>query len=209
MVHLFSRVTRLIVRVAKTGAKITEIDLPDDLQLPLASPLTSDDDPDLLSSTAALFESIIKASSLSTDPLTAEARLLNSDIEAWIESLQLSTLEHERVQVGNRAYAYTMKVSSVHRPVQREGAHPPSDTLAAPSIHVSPRRSAGATRGARSAQALLDIHRAPWDGYRVSFSAFVRPKADPGSLTWPAIIAGCCADIASRQWVLTLLEGYK
>lgn len=40
-----------------------------------------------------------------------EARALNGDVDAWIESLQLATLEHERVQVGNRAYAYAMKVS--------------------------------------------------------------------------------------------------
>jgi hypothetical protein len=40
-----------------------------------------------------------------------EARSLRDDVDAWIESLQLATLEHERVQVGNRAYAYAMKVS--------------------------------------------------------------------------------------------------
>jgi hypothetical protein len=29
------------------------------------------------------------------------------------------------------------------------------------------------------------------------------------SLTWPAIIAGCSVDGAARQWLLTLLEGFK
>lgn len=29
------------------------------------------------------------------------------------------------------------------------------------------------------------------------------------SLTWPAIIAASCADGSSRQWVLTLFEGFK
>ena len=45
------------------------------------------------------------------NPLVVEARVLNDDVDAWIESLQLSTLEHERVQVGNRAYAYAIKVN--------------------------------------------------------------------------------------------------
>lgn len=26
---------------------------------------------------------------------------------------------------------------------------------------------------------------------------------------WPAVIAGCCVDGSSRQWLLTLLEGFK
>lgn len=46
-----------------------------------------------------------------THAVIMEARALNGDVDAWIESLQLATLEHERVQVGNRAYAYAMKVS--------------------------------------------------------------------------------------------------
>jgi hypothetical protein len=30
------------------------------------------------------------------------------------------------------------------------------------------------------------------------------------SLTWPAIIAGCCVDgTERRQWLMTLLEGFK
>ena len=29
------------------------------------------------------------------------------------------------------------------------------------------------------------------------------------SLTWPAIIAGCCVEHEARQWLLTLLEGFK
>jgi hypothetical protein len=45
-----------------------------------------------------------------TREIIYEARSLRDDVDAWIESLQLATLEHERVQVGNRAYAYAMKV---------------------------------------------------------------------------------------------------
>lgn len=55
-------------------------------------------------------DAILQALIEPLDPLVAEARLLNNDVDAWIESLKLSTLEHERVQIGNRAYAYAMKV---------------------------------------------------------------------------------------------------
>ena len=44
------------------------------------------------------------------DPLVLEANKLNSDVDAWIENLQLTSMEHDRIQVGNRAYAYAMKV---------------------------------------------------------------------------------------------------
>jgi hypothetical protein len=54
--------------------------------------------------------SLVSSNAATNDPLSIEARKLNMDVDAWIESLQLSTLEHERVQVGNRAYAYAMKV---------------------------------------------------------------------------------------------------
>lgn len=91
MVHLFSRLTRLIARVSKSGKTMTEADLP-----------SSE-----LESTSALSSLL----NFSLDPLEIEARQLDSDVNAWIESLQLATLEHERVQVGNRAYAYAMKVS--------------------------------------------------------------------------------------------------
>jgi hypothetical protein len=92
MVHLFSRLTRLIARVKKSGRNITEADLPSS-------------DPETNSALSSLLN-------FSLDPLEIEARQLNSDVNAWIESLQLATLEHERVQVGNRAYAYAMKVGS-------------------------------------------------------------------------------------------------
>lgn len=47
-----------------------------------------------------------------SDPaLVMEAQKMDGDVDAWIETLQITTLEHERVQVGNRAYAHAMKVS--------------------------------------------------------------------------------------------------
>lgn len=81
MVHLFSRLTRLLSRVKRSTSIITE-----------AEPFAS--------------------SALTGDPLVLEARKLNADVDAWIESLQITSLEHERVQVGNRAYAHAMKVSN-------------------------------------------------------------------------------------------------
>jgi len=92
MVHLFSRLTRLISRVSRFSNSIPESGSP--------PPPSSE----------------IDNSKLTREPtreVIFEARSLRDDVDAWIESLQLATLEHERVQVGNRAYAYAMKVSFI------------------------------------------------------------------------------------------------
>ena len=88
MVHLFSRLTRLISRVSRFSKSIPESGSP--------PPPTSEQG---------------KGTREPTREVIFEARSLRDDVDAWIESLQLATLEHERVQVGNRAYAYAMKVS--------------------------------------------------------------------------------------------------
>lgn len=110
MVHLFSRLTRLVSRAARSKIRITETDNPGDLTL--VPPSHVPEEPP--TTTSAWLASLMKSSagpSGPVDPLVAEARKLNADVDAWIESLQVSTLEHERVQVGNRAYAHAMKVS--------------------------------------------------------------------------------------------------
>jgi hypothetical protein len=110
MVHLFARLARLLSRVSRSNLRITEFDNPDELELPSVSPSTASiNDPLVLPSTTML-NSIISPESHAMDPLFNEARLLNADVGAWIESLSITTLEHERVQVGNRAYAHAMKV---------------------------------------------------------------------------------------------------
>jgi hypothetical protein len=90
MVHLFSRLTRLISRVSRFSKSIPESGSP-------PPPSTEQDNNKREPTREIIFE----------------ARSLRDDVDAWIESLQLATLEHERVQVGNRAYAYAMKVSPV------------------------------------------------------------------------------------------------
>lgn len=104
MVLLFVRLTRLINRIAKSNIKISE----------LASSTSSASDPypqfASLIPTPSSTSSLNGATTFAEDSLIKEARQLNKDVDTWIESLQLSTLEHERVQVGNRAYAYAMKV---------------------------------------------------------------------------------------------------
>jgi hypothetical protein len=117
MVHLFSRLTRLISRVDKSDVKITETSNAGDMTLaPTQTEASAPSTP-----TSAWLSSLMKSANVSgassEDPLIAEARKLNSDVDAWIESLQLSTLEHERVQVGNRAYANAMKVSQRFDPI--------------------------------------------------------------------------------------------
>lgn len=106
MVLLFIRLTRLINRLAKSNIKITES----------ASSTSSASDPYpqfALIPTPSSTSSLNGAASFAKDSLIKEARQLNKDVDTWIESLQLSTLEHERVQVGNRAYAHAMKVRTI------------------------------------------------------------------------------------------------
>lgn len=89
MVHLFSRLTRLLSRTKYSSLDFTEAD----------------------NQYEAGANSTPK---VTTEPLILEARKLNDDVDAWIESLTVASLEHERVQVGNRAYAHAMKVSTWH-----------------------------------------------------------------------------------------------
>lgn len=93
MVHLFARLTKLLSRVgsgggAKKGLKV------DDSEMGKGAMCDFDRGKELMD-------------------VGTEARTLNTDVESWIESLKITTLEHERVQVGNRAYAHAMKVSSL------------------------------------------------------------------------------------------------
>ncbi|OCF35433.1 hypothetical protein I316_02985 [Kwoniella heveanensis BCC8398] len=161
MVLLFTRVTRLLARVSRSNAIITESG-------PASNPISSPE---------TTLNASVAAGGQSDDPLVREARQLNRDVDAWIESLQLSTLEHERVQVGNRAYAYAMKILLL-RMVFRY----PRDDI----------------RVQNAAQQVLQ--HCSWSTAALGMSI---------DLTWPAIIAGACMDGASRQWVLTLLEGFK
>ncbi|WWD15837.1 hypothetical protein CI109_100261 [Kwoniella shandongensis] len=188
MVLLFARLTRLISRVAKSPVLITESDSPLPLPSSASTPGTGIESgftPTTGNLLPSLNGSVIPTSRststpLSTfgeDPLVTEARQLNKDVNAWIDSLQLSTLEHERVQVGNRAYAHAMKI------------------LLLRMVFKYPREDA---RVQSAAQQVLQ--HCSWSTAALGMSI---------DLTWPAIIAGCCVDGASRQWLLTLLEGFK
>nr|XP_018263926.1 uncharacterized protein I303_03802 [Kwoniella dejecticola CBS 10117]OBR86084.1 hypothetical protein I303_03802 [Kwoniella dejecticola CBS 10117] len=171
MVLLFARVTRLLARVSRSKLLITESP-PTNLSLtdPSTTPFGSSDS--LLSSLARGL-----TAEKDLDPLVIEARQLNRDVDAWIDSLQLSTLEHERVQVGNRAYAYAMKI------------------LLLTMVFKYPRED---LRVQNAAQQVLQ--HCSWSTAALGMSI---------DLTWPAIIAGSCVNGASRQWVSTLLEGFK
>ncbi|WVO21944.1 uncharacterized protein IAS62_003264 [Cryptococcus decagattii] len=171
MVLLFVRLTRLINRVAKSNIKITE----------LASSTSSASDPypqfASLIPTPSSTSGLNGTTSFAEDSLIKEARQLNKDVDIWIESLQISTLEHERVQVGNRAYAYAMKILLLRRVFKYTRDDP---------------------RVQSAAQQVLQ--HCSWSTAALGMSI---------DLTWPAIIAASCADGSSRQWVMTLLEGFK
>lgn len=104
MVHLFARLTGLLARVSRSSTLIIEAEASSSAQSTFDQPTLSNNYH--IMSTEDLIQSIVDP----IDPLIAEARQLNHDVDSWIESLQLVSLEHERVQVGNRAYAHAMKV---------------------------------------------------------------------------------------------------
>ncbi|WVR05106.1 hypothetical protein IAU60_002118 [Kwoniella sp. DSM 27419] len=188
MVLLFTRVTRLLARASRSKITITESETTLDARLTSgrggpdcyarpglagSQPGSTDKGP---GHSAGLGLSPGEAADYD-DPLAIEARQLNQDVDAWIESLQLSTLEHERVQVGNRAYAYAMKILLLRMVFKYR-----RDDI----------------RVQNAAQQVLQ--HCSWSTAALGMSI---------DLTWPAIIAGACIDGPSRQWVLTLLEGFK
>ncbi|WVQ78018.1 hypothetical protein IAT38_000099 [Cryptococcus sp. DSM 104549] len=192
MVLLFARLTRLVSRVAKTNAIISESDSAAPVTATTASadgypPLLSSLIPTPSSTPGPTPTSAAAAASANghlggvngytEESLGKEARQLNKDVDAWIESLQLSTLEHERVQVGNRAYAHAMKI------------------LLLRMVFKYPREDA---RVQSAAQQVLQ--HCSWSTAALGMSI---------DLTWPAIIGGSCVDGSSRQWLLTLMEGFK
>ncbi|ORY33748.1 fungal-specific transcription factor domain-domain-containing protein, partial [Naematelia encephala] len=179
MVHLFSRLARLLSRVSRCSTIITESDSPtDNMMLSSVVPMNTGVIDPLLPISSLISSMINPTNSSATDAaLIAEARLLNSDVDAWIESLQLSTLEHERVQIGNRAYAYAMKILLLRR------------------VFKYPRQD---LRVQNAATRVLE--------HCSTSTALLGMSID---LTWPAIIAGCCVEPASRPMVLVLLELFK
>lgn len=114
-----------------------------------------------------------------TKELARTAKALLGDVNLWIDNLTNSPNEiHERVQVGNQAYAYTMKILIL--------------TMAFGISKDSPIVQ-------EAAEQVLQ---------NCSFStAALGMSLD---LMWPAIVAGSCfAPGNSRQWLLTLFEGFK
>ncbi|RSH78322.1 uncharacterized protein EHS24_002041 [Apiotrichum porosum] len=195
MVHLFSRISRLLARVAKQGRYLEEppktttrsanigpegfihIDSSSTGLLP-ANVL-----PNIFQSptgTAAPPQASRVGSPLDDGALHTEAANLNTDIDAWIQSLQntqVVPVEHERVQVGNKAYASTMKILLLRMAYGRRRGDPEVQ---------------------EAAQEVLQHCSVSTAALGMSID-----------LMWPAVIAGCEVDGGSRQWLLTLLEGFK
>nr|ODN81204.1 hypothetical protein L203_05710 [Cryptococcus depauperatus CBS 7841] len=172
MVLLLNRVTRLINRVTNKDLIASTFDL----YLHTSSAITA------------------STSSPLDEELTQEAQRLDKDVDAWIESLQLSTLEHERVQVGNRAYAHAMKILLLRRVFKFSRDDFRVQNAAQQVLqHCS---WSTAALGMSIEQVIL-------------YFPLLKLTLLSSSLTWPVIIAGSCANGSFRQWVLTLLEGFK
>lgn len=109
MVYLLSRTAKLLADLNDNGVVLSE-------KKPEAIALQADDengsiDGDALISLDTL-EQINNMSSGKTAELWNTAQTLLEDIERWLRLLNREKTEHERVHLGNLAYANMMKVST-------------------------------------------------------------------------------------------------
>lgn len=106
MVYLLSRTAKLLADLNDTGVVLSE-------KPPEAISLQANDDDgdgDALISLDTI-EQITNMSSGKTAELWNTGKTLLEDIERWLRLLKRERTEHERVYLGNLAYANTMKVS--------------------------------------------------------------------------------------------------
>lgn len=104
MVYLLSRTAKLLADLKDTGVVLSE-------NPPEAIPIQTNDeeDGDALISLDTI-EQITNMSSGKTAEMWNTAKTLLEDIERWLRLLKRERTEHERVHLGNLAYANTMKV---------------------------------------------------------------------------------------------------
>lgn len=193
MMHLFSRIARLLARVGKLGRYLEE---------PSSSAISTTLGPESMvhvdtTSTGLLPSNVMptimpspsmtstggSSSQTSEAALAAEAANLYDDVSVWDQSLKNASAsgatsgEHERVQVGNKAYASAMRILLFRKVYGR--SRDDADVQAA-------------------AQEVLQHCSVSTAALGMSID-----------LMWPAVIAGCEVDGGARQWLLTLLEGFK
>jgi hypothetical protein len=111
MVYLLSRTAKLLADLNDNGVVLSE-------KKPEAIPLQADDEDGSIDGDALIsldtIEQISNMSSGKTAELWTTAQTLLADIERWLRLLSREKTEHERVHLGNLAYANMMKVSSSH-----------------------------------------------------------------------------------------------
>jgi TusA-related sulfurtransferase len=109
MVYLLSRTAKLLADLNDNGVVLSE-------KKPEATPLQADDEDGSIDGDALIsldtIEQISNMSSGKTAELWTTAQTLLEDIERWLRLLSREKTEHERVHLGNLAYANMMKVSS-------------------------------------------------------------------------------------------------
>jgi TusA-related sulfurtransferase len=109
MVYLLSRTAKLLADLNDNGVVLSE-------KKPEAIPLQADDEDGSIDGDALIsldtIEQISNMSSGKTAELWTTAQTLLEDIERWLRLLSREKTEHERVHLGNLAYANMMKVSS-------------------------------------------------------------------------------------------------
>lgn len=108
MVYLLFRTAQLLGDLVETGVILSEkgpqvAPVPD-----IEDDCSSEDDEAILS--LDMLEQIANMSSGKTAELWNTAHTLLEDIERWIKVLKRERTEHERLHLGNLAYANTMKV---------------------------------------------------------------------------------------------------
>lgn len=194
--YLLCRTANLLADLKDSGVLLSE----DLLEPTASSEFDHDDDNSTIDGDAlislATIEKISNMASGKTAELWDTANTLLEDIERWLKVLGRERTEHERVHLGNLAYANTMKVSQ-------------SITL---------ERCRADSRDRSQILLLHDVFRRPRDDEQLQecclavlqhcseCSALLNMSID---LTWPVIICSSTVEDDYREWVMNIYHGFQ
>ena len=187
MVYLLSRTAKLLADLNDTGVVLSE-------KPPEAISLQANDDDgdgDALISLDTI-EQITNMSSGKTAELWNTGKTLLEDIERWLRLLKRERTEHERVYLGNLAYANTMKVSCSSSDSRLD-----IDETQIILLHDVFRRGREDERLQECCLAVLE--------HCSACSALLNMSID---LTWPVIICSSVV-VDNRDWIMNIYHGFQ
>jgi hypothetical protein len=136
MVHLFSRVVRLLSRVGRLGRFLNEKEVD---AYGTTVPAEKEKEKEQTADNSIAF---------SVEALNADAAAVQRDMDSWIASLRSPTLEqadeHERVHSGNAAYAHALRLLLLRQIYGRPRSDPDVQSSAQHALqHCSSSAAAG------------------------------------------------------------------